>query len=194
MLSGCEGYQPSGQPPLSQLNATVQSQSHRLSFFEDQATGAILALNGQKLSDVLHVLAQDPPGFVRVKPHGNRLTEEEITRLLQQSGLYGYSAVEVMPAAAAPQDDNAVLELELTYYSYTFADCGTQLHRRLLDHEAWVTPGFGCSVNQNRLVSLVRPASPATAGKLAPPLARSEAKAITTYQALPPRPFPPANN
>ena len=194
LLGGCSGYQTSGQPPATQLNATVQSQGQRVYFFEDQATGALLTSEGQRLSDILQNLTLDPPGFVRVRPHGDRMTGMEIARLLEQSGLFAYSAVEVMPATAMPQDGGVALELELTYYSYTFADCGAELHRRLLDHEAWVTPGFGCAVNHNRLVSLVQPAKPSTAGRLAPPLARSEVKAITTYQALPPRPFPPAEN
>ena len=194
LLTGCGGYQPSGQPPQSLAKSAVQSQSYRLFFFEDSTDSTIIAPDGTELSDFLQELTLDPPGYMRLKPHGGRLAEEDVVRLLEQSGLYGYSAVEVMPAANEPADGGAILELELTYYSYSFRECGAQLDRRLVDHESWITPGFGCAVNHNRLVSLVRPANPPSSGKLAPPLARSEVKAITTFQTLPPRPFPPAEN
>ncbi|MDF2367185.1 CpaD family pilus assembly lipoprotein [Sneathiella sp.] len=194
LLTGCGGYEESGQLPQSLAKSSVQSQSYRISFFEDGMDRSLKARDGQALSEFLQKLTLDPPGYMRLQARGMHFTEEEIFHLLEQSGLYRFSAVEVSPAAPATAEEGPVLDVELTYYTYTLEDCGAHLDRRLVDHVAWETPGFGCAVNRNRLVSLVRPGNTGPDGYLVPPLARSEAKAIATYQSLPPRPFPPAEN
>lgn len=193
LLGGCGGPEASGQIPQSLANSKLLNQSYRISFFEDWADHSIKTSDGLKLSEFLQNLRQDPPGYLRLQPRGTVLSEEMIFQLLEQSDIYRYSAVEIAPVAPAGTEENSVLEIELTYYAYTLQNCGAYLDRRLVDHEAWKTPGFGCAVNHNRLVSLVRPGNARSGGYLAPPLARSQVKAITTYQALPPTPFPPAN-
>lgn len=193
LLGGCGGPESSGQIPQSLAISKLLNQSYRVSFFEDRTDHSIQTSDGLKLSEFLQNLRQDPPGYLRLQPRGTVLSEEKILQLLEQSDLYRYSAVDIAPAAPARAEESSVLEIELTYYAYTLQNCGAHLDRRLIDHETWKTPGFGCAVNHNRLVSLVRPGNARSGGYLAPALARSQVKAINTYQALPPTPFPPAS-
>jgi hypothetical protein len=193
LLIGCNGPEPSGRLPQTLAENSLQSQSYSLSFYENEPDRSLTARNGQALSMVLQELMRDPPGYIRFQSLGERPTERDLLRLLEDSGLNRYSAIEVAPAVPAPEAGGPALKLEMTYFTYALGDCGAHLHRRLIDHEAWGTPGFGCAVNRNRLVSLVRPGNAGSGGYLTPPLAGPEVKAITSYQTRPPTPFPPAN-
>lgn len=193
LLLGCSGPELSNRLPQNLVESNLQSQSYSLSFYEHDLDRSLRTENGQNLPEFLQELMRDPPGYMRLQLMGERLSEGDLLLLLEQSGLYRYTAIDVALSGLATTADGAVLNVELTYYTYALRDCGTHLHRRLIDHEAWETPGFGCAVNRNRLVSLVRPGNVGSDGYLAPPLAGSEVKAITTYQTRPPTPFPPAN-
>ncbi|MZR31812.1 CpaD family pilus assembly lipoprotein [Sneathiella litorea] len=192
LLTGCSGSEMSRILPQNLAKTELQSQSYHLSFYSNGPDGFLRAQNGQGLSSFLQKLTLDPPGYVKFQPVGNSLTERDIVTLLEQSGLHRRSAVDIMPGTLATTKGR-VLDVVVTYYSYTLGNCGAHLDQRLLDHTAMTSPGFGCAVNRNRMMSLVNPGSTQNRNYLAPPLARSEVKAVTTYQRLAPVPFPPAN-
>ncbi len=187
-LSACTAPENPTTLPISQGKNGIESKSYLISFSPQGTDGDLRAHDGLSFSDFLDDLVRDPPGYANFRPNGNQMDEASLMERLQLSGLVGSSDIEVTPAPENPTA--AALTVRVTYYYYRLADCGTDLSFRKLDHIAMTSPGFGCAVERNRMLSLARPEDWRQGRALAPSLAGPDVKAVTTWQNAAPRPFP----
>ncbi|MEX1035659.1 MAG: hypothetical protein WDZ54_06855 [Sneathiella sp.] len=191
-LGGCFGPTNPSVLTASQSKNDIESKSYHISFTQTGNDTEMRAHDGLSLPDFLRDLALDPPGYVSFRPSGDSFDEPRLLDMLQQSGLARSSDIELRPTTANPK--GPALTVEVTYYYYRLANCGTDLEFRKLDHIALTSPGFGCAVERNRMLSLARPADWHYGRPLAAPLAGPDVKAVTIWQNADPTPFPQQNN
>ncbi|MEX2519869.1 MAG: hypothetical protein WD969_11115, partial [Paracoccaceae bacterium] len=110
--------------------------------------------------------------------------------IIDRTAISDIAFVELLPEIGA---GTSRLDLEITYYRYRLAECGADLAYRKLDYVARTSPGFGCAVEQNRMLSLAYPAEWYQGRRLAPPLAARDAAAVSRYFTASPRPMPASN-
>ncbi len=189
MLGGCLGGETPETLPGDLARNHIESKSYLVSFHES-GTGEAVTRDGHPLVDFLTDLTRDPPGYVSLQPVGDALPSDRLLDILSRSGLMGVSSVGLLAPAAG---SDRLLDIEVTYYFYRLADCGIDLSYRKLDHMAMTSPGFGCAVERNRMLSLARPTDWYGGRRLAPPLAQMDAKAVTTLHDRAPIAFPPAD-
>ena len=187
-LGACTAPQNPTTLPVSQGKNGAESKSYLISFSPQVTDGDLRAHDGLSFSDFLNDLVRDPPGYAHFRLNNSRMDEALLMERLQQSGLARSSDIEINPAPESPTA--AALTVRVTYYYYRLADCGTDLSFRKLDHIAMTSPGFGCAVERNRMLSLARPDDWRQGRSLAPALAGPDVKAVTTWQNAAPRPFP----
>ena len=192
ILSGCTAPQNPTNLPVGQAKNGIESKSYLITFSPQGNDGELRARDGLSFADFMEDLRRDPPGYVNFLPAGDSFDESGLMERLHQSGLSRSSDIEVSPVTHSPK--GPALTVSVTYYYYRLADCGTDLSFRKLDHIAMTSPGFGCAVEQNRMLSLARPEDWRHGRALAPSLAGPDVKAVTTWQNATPTPFPQRSN
>ncbi|MAL78305.1 MAG: hypothetical protein CMN55_04230 [Sneathiella sp.] len=187
LLGACaEKPLPGVLPPVAATNG-VTAMSTLLSFTRTGAEGRLQTSTGLSLETALLRLRQDPPTLVTLQAYGADMPTAQFMPVIKSTSLANIALVEVRPAIAAGRSR---LELEITYYRYRLADCGADLAYRKLDYVARSSPGFGCAVEQNRMLNLAYPGEWYQGRRLAPPLAARDAAAASRYFAAEPRSMP----
>ena len=192
-LGACTAAELPSILPVNVAKNDIQSKSYLVTFYRNSADMSLMSRSGLTFPNFLRKLAQDPPGYVRLQPVSTTLRERELLNKLEVSGLHRLSEISIAPATSVSVASSAALNVEVTYYYYDLANCGASLSYRKLDYLAMKSPGFGCAVNRNRMISLARPSDWHFGRRLAPPLAQSDARAVSRFESLAPVPFPPSN-
>src|SRR5690606_28747509 len=152
------------------------------------AEGALQTASGIPLGTVLLQLRRDPPALLTLQFFGGEGTRpSKIQAELEKTAIADVTLIEWLPSVPAAAER---LELEVTYYRYSLADCGADLAYRKLDYIARTSPGFGCAVEQNRLLSLAYPAEWYEGRRLGPASSARDAAAVSRYFTAAPRPMP----
>ena len=190
LLAACTASPlPGTLPPAAGVNA-VTAMSTRLTFEPGGAEGALQTASGIPLETVLLQLRRDPPALVTLQSFGGAGPRPpKIQAALEKAALADLALIEWLPSVPAAAER---LELEVTYYRYSLADCGADLAYRKLDYIARTSPGFGCAVEQNRLLSLAYPAEWYEGRRLGPAASARDAAAVSRYFTAAPRPMPDA--
>lgn len=188
VLSACTASPlPGTLPPAAGVNA-VTAMSTRLTFEPGGAEGALQTASGIPLGTVLLQLRRDPPALLTLQFFGGEGTRpSKIQAELEKTAIADVTLIEWLPSVPAAAEQ---LELEVTYYRYSLADCGADLAYRKLDYIARTSPGFGCAVEQNRLLSLAYPAEWYEGRRLGPAASARDAAAVSRYFTAAPRPMP----
>lgn len=172
MLGGCQN------PSVAQVShpdpaATVvigQTGTVRLTY--DPETRDFQLVSGHPYEDFIRDLAVLPPRKIEVKA---RLPGIDLSRLradLRAVVTKSRGRV-VFKETDARLPTPVDVQLDLSFFRYRLVPCGGALARRKLDQPGLMTPGFGCAVSRNLLLSLVDPSERApgrtTASVPAPP-------------------------
>ncbi|MCF8467490.1 MAG: hypothetical protein K9G33_08830 [Sneathiella sp.] len=191
ILYGCaEEPLPTSAVAARQANE-ILSRTYAMQFTLDAEKHTLISEDGLPLQAFLGNLATDPPGLIELRPAGPEIDARELMETLEKSGIYRLSEIAILPVDTS-QKTTPGLRLEATFYLYKLAVCRDYLDQRKLDHVALSSPGFGCAVERNLMLSLARPSDWRQGRRLAPPSAQSDAKAVSTLYEMPPTPFPAA--
>ena len=192
MLYGCADEPLPTSSFTSRPANEILSQTYAMQFTVDAEKKILISEDGVPLQTFLSNLATEPPGLIELQPVGAGIEPRELMETLDKSGIIRISEIEILPPETSRKSAPG-LRLEATYYLYKLADCRDTLHLRKLDHIELTSPGFGCAVERNLMLSLARPSDWRQGRRLARPSAQSDAKAVSTFYEAPPTPFPPVD-
>ena len=192
LLSGCMSTSPAAISPRPWSGNQVVSKSYMVEFSLAENRQSLVSKTGKDFDEFLRDTIILAPGLVvfSVKKYN-----EEAARIwasISASEIQKVSKVLVqqVPAATEKTPD---LTLELTYFSYKLADCGEIINPRKIDSMSLMSPGFGCSVERNRMLSLSYPPDWQQGRPTTQSLAIQDGQAVKSLYEKPPRAFPPVN-
>lgn len=188
LLAACNGAPPlPGTHPSAAAGNGVTVVSTLLTFQRDSSDGVLRSATGASLETALMQLRRDPPGLLVLQAYGTAIAAKELIDVIEKTAIADLSLVELLPAITTGPER---VEVEATYYQYHLADCGSDLAYRKLNYVARTSPGFGCTVEQNRLLSLAYPEEWYQGRRLARAPSGRDAAAVSRYFNQPPRTMP----
>ncbi|USG63037.1 hypothetical protein NBZ79_08600 [Sneathiella marina] len=191
-LSGCGDTSPAANYPRPWTENQIISRSHLEEFLLEATGQNLVSKSGKSLDEFLRDVKLLAPGQVvfRVKKYDTEA--DRIWTAISASGLQEVSKIEVLQAASS-KGEMPDLTLELTYFAYKLADCGAVINPRKIDSVSLMSPGFGCSVERNRMLSLSYPPDWQQGRQSTPSLAIQDGQAVQSLYEKAPRVFPSAN-
>ncbi|MEH6547793.1 MAG: hypothetical protein V7701_15260 [Sneathiella sp.] len=191
-LSGCLDNSPAVDFPRPWLGNQILSKTHTEAFFFKADRKVYVSNMGKDFDEFLRNAKISSPGLVVVTLNSNIMDDAQIWSAISESGIQEISKVEVLQAA--PNNEQSPdLNLELTYFAYKLTNCGSITNPRKIDSTNLVSPGFGCSVERNRLLSLSYPPDWQQGRQSTPSYAIRDGQAVQFLFETAPRSFPPAN-
>jgi hypothetical protein len=160
LISGCldSGLEQISYP--DPITTTVFSETITVDVDVDQESGEFLLSSGNSYEEFIDSLSRTPPHIIKLTPKHGRIDMSGLQAELWAIAMEHKTQVITTPPnkyLAAETD----IRVEIIYFVYEFRPCGATLARRKLDQSGLTTPGFGCAVYKNLLLSIVDP------GKLA---------------------------
>ncbi len=160
LLSGCLdiGLEQISYP--DPITTNVISETITVGVDVDEESGEFLLSSGNSYGDFIDSLSLTPPHIINLTPkHGG------IDMSGLQAELWAIATEHKTQIIINSPDRNMAavpdIRVGITYFFYEVGPCGANLGRRKLDQSGLTTPGFGCAVHKNLLLSIVDP------GKLA---------------------------
>ena len=185
----CELYSPAVSSPTTIISNEIVSETYRVVFAVDPVDQQLKAKNGNSLTDFLRDLAAAEPGSIRLTPVGEQLDIAKVRDAIWTTGIYRTSNVDVTPVALEKMED-ADLYADVTVYLFKLSECQDYNGPGKLDGTNMTSPGFGCAVERNLMLSLSNPGDWALGQRLSRPSAQSDAKAVLNLYDRAPTPFP----
>lgn len=190
-FTACTGASPAANFHLPEAENQVISNVHREKFYLNSDGQDLVSNAGIEFREFLRDVRISAPGLIVVRMKRGTTEAARILKAIATSDLQGNIKVEVLHSASA-DDKSPELTLELIHFAYKLADCAAIINPRKIDSTTLVSPGFGCSVERNRMLSLTNPLDWQQGRPSTPSFARQDAKAVKLFYDKAPRSFPPA--
>ena len=191
-LSGCLSTSPVAISPRPWSGNQVLSKTYMVEFFLAENRQSLVSKTGKDFDEFLRDTKILAPGLVVVTVKKYNAEAARIWASISASDIQEVSRILVQQAPATTEK-TPDLTLELTYFSYKLADCGGITNSRKIDSTSLMSPGFGCSVERNRMLSLSYPPDWQQGRPTTPSPAIQDGQAVKSLYEKPQRSFPPAN-
>ncbi|WP_373085687.1 hypothetical protein [Sneathiella sp.] len=186
-LSACADPVPVS-PIAAQPQNEIIAKSYTVNFYDDVKTGQLVSGTGQPFPRFLQDLARVPSASLQLRQMSPELDMKALLETVQVSKINHVLDVAIVPDGGSGTSA-AVLRANVTYYLFRFVDCADNLDQRKLDRVELTSPGFGCAVERNLMLSLARPGDWHQGRRSTPPLAITDAAAVRRFYEAAPRPF-----
>jgi type IV pilus biogenesis protein CpaD/CtpE len=191
-FSGCLSASPAAISPRPWTGNQVLSKTYTEDFSLLANRKTMVSKTGKDFDEFLRDTIISAPGLVVFRLKKYNEDAARIWTSISASGIQEVSKVLVQQTPSTNERTPA-LTLELTYFAYKLADCGGIANLRKIDSTSLTSPGFGCSVERNRMLSLSYPPDWQQGRQTSPPFAIQDGQAVKSLYEKPPRSFPPVN-
>lgn len=191
-LSGCLSISPAANYPRPWSGNQVLSKTYTEDFSLAANRQTLISKTGKDFDEFLRDTKILAPGLVVVAVKKYNEEAARIWTSISASGIQEVSKVLVQQARST-KEKTPDLTLELTYFAYKLADCAGIANPRKIDSTSLMSPGFGCSVERNRMLSLSYPPDWQQGRPTTPSFTIQDGQAVKSLYEMPPRSFPPVN-
>lgn len=133
------------------------------------------------------------PDYVGVETATEKSDLSRIWASINSSGIQEVSRVQVLHSTPRP-GKNSTVKVEIVYFLYQLSDCSKINNPRKIDSTQLTSPGFGCAVERNRLLSLSNPEDWQLGRQGTAPNSARDVKAVQDYSRQAPRQFSPVSD
>jgi type IV pilus biogenesis protein CpaD/CtpE len=162
-------------------------------FVKGKPDNNYLSESGVGLVTFLRNSSFSNPDYVFLEASVAKSDLSTIWASIDASGILESSKVRVLQLPPE-QDPGFVVKVDAVYFLYQLSDCSKITSPRKLDSTQLTSPGFGCSVERNRLLSLSNPEDWLMGRQGTRPNSAKDVKAVQDYHAQATRPFPTASD